>query len=127
HVGRVAAEFAGKLGGLPGIGEVLHPALPSMSGHDVWRRDFRGASGVFTVRLKPCSQAVLDRALGQFEVFAIGASWGGTRSLVAPMTLGSDRTYRTVDPDLIFLRISIGLESPEALWADLERFAVELT
>lgn len=127
HVGRVAAEFAGKLGGLSGIAEVLHPALPSASGHDVWKRDFRGASGVFTVRLKPCSQAVLDRALGQLEVFAMGASWGGTRSLVAPMTLGSDRTCRAVDPDHVYLRISIGLESPEALWADLERFAMELS
>lgn len=127
RVGRVAAEFAGKLVAMPGIAEVLHPALPSAHGHAIWKRDFRGSSGVFTVRLEPRAQEVLDRALGQLAVFAIGASWGGTRSLVAPMTLGNDRAFRAVDQNDVYLRISIGLESPQDLWADLERFANALS
>ena len=120
RVGRVGAEFAARLVAFDAVAAVHHPALPTAAGHDVWRRDFRGSSGVFSVKLKPCGLDDLDAALGALSVFTIGSSWGGTRSLVAPMQLGGDRSATPIDPDAVYLRISIGLENPGELWADLE-------
>jgi hypothetical protein len=41
----------------------LHPALPSCRGHDFWKRDFLGSSGLFSVLLSPCSRAALAAML----------------------------------------------------------------
>ncbi len=120
RVGRVAADFATRLVAFDAVAAVHHPSLPTAAGHDVWRRDFRGSSGVFSIRLKSCEPDVLDAALSKLSVFAIGSSWGGTRSLIAPMQLGRDRSATPIDPATIYLRISIGLEDPDELWADLE-------
>lgn len=120
HVGRVATEFAGRLVGLPGVERVLHPALPSCPGHDIWRRDFSGASGLFSVVLKPGVEPQLGAALSAMTTFAIGASWGGVRSLIAPMDIRPDRVARPWAEDGPILRISIGLEDPADLWTDLE-------
>ncbi|MDF3838256.1 aminotransferase class I/II-fold pyridoxal phosphate-dependent enzyme [Cupriavidus basilensis] len=120
RVGKVAADFAQKIEGRAGIAEVLHPALPTSASHALWQRDFAGSSGVFTLRLAGTSQQAVDRALGELQVFAIGASWGGTRSLIAPMSLANDRSFADMDRDAVYLRISIGLESPSDLWRDLE-------
>ncbi len=53
HIGRVSTDFAKKLVGPPSIERILHPALPECPGHEIWKRDFAGASGVFSVVLKP--------------------------------------------------------------------------
>lgn len=119
HMGRVAEEFARGLEGHPAVERVLHPALPSCPGHEVWRRDFAGSSGVFSIVLKPGAEERLGPALTALRVFAIGASWGGTRSLVAPMAIKSDRTVIPwTEPGLV-LRLSIGLEDRDDLWEDL--------
>ena len=60
-------------------------------------------------------------ALSALRVFAIGASWGGTRSLVAPQAVAQDRTATAWTAQGPLLRISIGLEEPDELWADLSR------
>ena len=122
RAGRVARDFAERLVPILGADAVLHPALPNSPGHHVWKRDFLGSSGVFTLVLDASRHAGLDDALNQLEVFAIGASWGGTRSLVAPMGLGADRSLTSVEPNTTFLRVSIGLENPDELWADLTQF-----
>lgn len=122
RAGRVAKEFAERLADLIGADAVLHPALPSSIGHRFWKRDFKGSSGVFTLRLNNADQIKLDEALDRLSVFAIGASWGGTRSLVAPMTLAGERTFQTMEERTVFLRVSIGLESPSDLWDDLRSF-----
>jgi cystathionine beta-lyase len=120
HTGAVAAEFAKRLVGSPASLRVLHPALPSCPGHELWQRDFTGASGVFSVVLKPGLEAALDPALSAMRLFAIGASWGGTRSLIAPMSVAADRTVTPWTASGTILRISIGLEDPADLWGDLE-------
>lgn len=120
HMGRVSEEFARRLQHLPAVETVLHPALPSCPGHVFWKRDFKGSGGVFSIVLRPGSEEALDPALTAMEVFAIGASWGGTRSLVAPMAIKGDRTATPWTPEGPVLRVSIGLEDPDDLWSDLE-------
>jgi cystathionine beta-lyase len=99
---------------------VLHPALPTCPGHAIWKRDFSGASGLFSVLLAPCSQTALAAFFNGLQLFGMGYSWGGFESLVIPFDC---RTYRTVtrwDPPGPALRFSIGLEDVEDLQADLE-------
>lgn len=121
HMGRAAQEMATFLAGRACVAQVLHPAFESCPGHAIWQRDFNGASGVFTVVLASECQARLDEALGALMLFAIGASWGGTRSLVAPMAIGHDRVHGGAEGLGTVLRISIGLEDEADLRADLAR------
>lgn len=122
HVGRISVDFARKLASMDGVGEVLHPALPGCAGHEAWRRDFSGASGLFSVVLPEHSEGRLAEALAALKTFVIGSSFGGTRSLVAPMNVKEIRTIPGSQRPGPILRISIGLEDPEDLWADLEAF-----
>lgn len=120
HVARVAAAFAERMVDLVPPELVLHPALPHCPGHALWKRDFSGASGVFSLVVPPDAEAAIPDLLTAAKVFSIGASWGGTHSLIAPMNVvGDRRVSRNVHRGTI-LRISIGLEDPEDLWADLE-------
>jgi cystathionine beta-lyase len=119
HAGRTAFDFAQRIAALPMVARVLHPGLPGCPGHDVWRRDFSGASGVFSVVLRPTSTEAVTRALGGLKTFSIGASWGGTRSLIVPMPVTGDRIAVPWPDPTPLLRISVGLEDPEDLWADL--------
>ena len=121
HMGRVSEDFAKRLQPSPAIERVLHPALPSCPGHTFWKRDMGRSSGVFSIVLKPVPEPVLEAALSALKVFAIGASWGGTRSLIAPMALGGDRSITPWTAPGATLRISIGLEDPDDLWSDLDR------
>jgi cysteine-S-conjugate beta-lyase len=115
-----ALQIAVWLAERPEIERVLHPALPSCPGHEIWRRDFTGSSGTFAV--------VFDRRFAEPEVaafvdalwlFRIGYSWGGTTSLAIP---GAGETSRSDYPyDHRLVRLSIGLESPSDLVADLAR------
>lgn len=119
HMGKVSEDFARRLVDHPMVERVLHPALPSCPGHAIWQRDMGRSSGLFSLVLKPVDDDAMSAALSALRVFAIGASWGGTRSLVAPQAVAQDRTataWAAKDP---LLRISIGVEEPEELWADL--------
>lgn len=120
HAGRVALEFAKRLKHMSGIGEILHPALPDSPGHEFWRRDFTGSSGLFSVVLPSSGEARLDEALDRLKVFAIGSSWGGTRSLIAPMSVKTQRTVHHPRNERTILRIYVGLEDETDLWGDLE-------
>jgi len=121
HSGRIAADFARRLATLAPVGSVLHPALPGCPGHEIWQRDFTGASGVFSLVIPPSAEAALPSLLTAARTFSIGASWGGTNSLLAPMAV-SRFLSKGAHPGTI-LRISIGLESEHDLWADLEPIA----
>jgi len=126
HMGRVSEDFAKRLTHSPAVEQVLHPALPSCPGHEFWKRDMGRSSGVFSLVLKPVDEAVLEGALSALKVFAIGASWGGTRSLIAPMAVKGDRTVKPWTPEGTVLRISIGLEDVDDLWNDLDALLVAL-
>ncbi len=118
HSGRVALEFADRIASKISEGLVLHPALSGSPGNDLWKRDFAGSSGVFSVIIPGHAEAALPDLLTAAKTFSIGASWGGTHSLLAPMTI-----TRATDDDAhkgTILRISIGLEDENDLWADLE-------
>jgi cystathionine beta-lyase len=121
HIGRVSEDFARRLQTAPAVTRVLHPALPSCPGHEVWRRDFAGSSGVFSIVLHECGQKQLDAALRKLRIFAVGASWGGTRSLIAPLPASAGGNSS------MLLRISIGLEDEADLWEDLEALLAELS
>jgi cystathionine beta-lyase len=118
HAGRVAEAFARRLQGEAAVERVLHPALPSCPGHEIWKRDFKGSSGLFSIVLKPGAEKNLDAALTDLRLFALGASWGGTHSLIAPMNLAADRTVNPWTGGAV-LRINIGLEDENDLWEEL--------
>ena len=68
----------------PEVERVLHPALPSCPGHDFWKRDFSGSSGLFSFVLNPVSKTALAAFLDGLEFYGMGASWGGYESLILP-------------------------------------------
>ncbi|WOH80321.1 aminotransferase class I/II-fold pyridoxal phosphate-dependent enzyme [Bradyrhizobium sp. BEA-2-5] len=125
HVSRVAEDFAKRLASELNY-VVLHPCLPHCSGHSLWCRDFKGSAGVLSLRLDDVPEGAIDRALDGLKTFAIGASWGGTRSVIAPIVLSSDRHVVHSKETTTYIRISIGLEDPSDLWADLVRFSTIL-
>jgi cysteine-S-conjugate beta-lyase len=104
----------------PEVERVLCPALPDDPGHALWRRDFRGASGLFGVLLKPCPTAAWHAMVDGLELFGLGASWGGYESLILPNRPERYRTATAWDAALPSLRIHAGLEDPADLIADLE-------
>jgi cystathionine beta-lyase len=108
------------------VKQVLYPSLPDSPGHAFWKRDFKGASGVFGVVFAPEAVPHVAAALDIFKVFVIGASWGGTRSLVAPMPVAAHRTVKPWVGDDLVLRISIGLEDEGEITADLQAFFAHL-
>ena len=76
----------------PEIARVLHPALESDPGHALWRRDFSGASGLFSIVFKPVAQKAVNAFLDELALFGIGASWGGFESLAIPFDCTAIRT-----------------------------------
>jgi cystathionine beta-lyase len=109
------------LAGRAEVGRVLHPALPGDPGHAIWSRDFGGASGLFGFTLKGADEAGRTRFIDSLAHFGIGFSWGGYESLVVPSNPETIRTAtQWTDPDPL-IRLSIGLEDPADLIADLER------
>jgi cystathionine beta-lyase len=105
----------------PEVSRLLHPALPSHPGHAVWKRDFTGASGLFSMVLKPVPQEAVYAFLDTLELFGIGASWGGYESLAIPFDCTPARTVTRWQPGGPTVRFHIGLEDVEDLTADLER------
>jgi cystathionine beta-lyase len=100
----------------PQVGIVLHPALPDCPGHENWKRDFKGSSGLFTFELKGADNATRAAFVDSLKLFGIGYSWGGYESLALPVD-----PHRTVTkpPASNLVRLHIGLEDPEDLIEDL--------
>jgi cystathionine beta-lyase len=105
----------------PEVERVLYPALPQDPGHALWKRDFSGASGLFSVVFKSVSKKALAALVDGLEHFSIGASFGGYESLVLPFDPGPIRTATKWDAAGPCLRFHIGLEDVDDLVADLER------
>ena len=127
HSSAVALRFAQRLENHPMVKQVLHPSLANFPNHDIFKRDFLGASAVFTLTFPENVAPHIFTALDAFDLFAIGASWGGTRSLVAPMPVRANRTATNWNAPDLTLRISIGLEDEAELWDDVEKFLTSLT
>jgi cysteine-S-conjugate beta-lyase len=105
----------------PEVLRVLHPALESNPGYNIWRRDFSGACGLFSVVLKPTSEKSVHAFLDELALFGMGFSWGGFESLVILFDCSEYRTATKWAPGGPALRFHIGLENPDDLIADLER------
>ncbi len=124
---RAARELAEWLKQRPEIARVLHPALPDCPGHAAWKRDFTGATGLFSVVFDArYTQAQVDAFIEGLRYFAIGFSWGGAHSLALPYDVPSMRTaspwppagWEPVGP---LVRFYVGLEDPRDLIADVKQ------
>ena len=105
----------------PQVAGILHPAFPSCPGHEIWRRDFTGAAGLFSFVLAGGSEEARTRLVDSLTHFGIGFSWGGYESLVLPVDPQSVRTATDVQWEGPIVRLSIGFEDPDDLIADLAR------
>jgi cystathionine beta-lyase len=122
---RSGLEMARWLQERPEVQRVLHPALESDPGHAIWKRDFTGASGLFSIVLQQKPQKAVDAMLDSLKLFGMGFSWGGFESLAIPFDCSAYRTATKWAPGGPTLRLHIGLENVEDLKADLDRgFAV---
>ena len=105
----------------PHVKRVLHPALPSCPGHALFKRDFKGSSGLFAIVLDATSDAQVCAFLDSLSLFGMGYSWGGFESLAVPFDAKPYRTATEFKPGGRAVRLNIGLEAPEDLIADLDQ------
>lgn len=121
-----ALEIARWLQTRPEVAAVLHPGLPGGPGHDLFLRDFRGSSGLFSFVLNGGTDAARAALIDGLDLFGIGYSWGGFESLALPVDPARYRTVTTRADAGPMVRLQIGLEDPADLIADLaaglERF-----
>jgi cysteine-S-conjugate beta-lyase len=122
-----ALQIARWLDAQPQVARVLHPAMPSCPGHDLWQRDFNGSSGLFSFVLKGGTDAARAALIDTLSLFGIGYSWGGFESLAVPVDPVRCRSVTPWPPaghdpaDTFVVRLQIGLEDPADLIADLAK------
>jgi cysteine-S-conjugate beta-lyase len=109
------------------VAQVLCPMLPGAPGHEMWKRDFSGGCGLFSFVFKGGTPADRNRFVDSLELFGIGFSWGGFESLALPIEPSAYRSCMAWPPkpgeteDRFGVRLSIGLEDPADLIADIEQ------
>lgn len=118
HHQKSTLEIARWLETQPSVSRVLHPALQSHPGHTLWKRDFSGSSGIFSIVLKGGGKAKAHAFLDALEVFGLGYSWGGYESLAVHVNI-DDRTVANGPYEGPILRLQIGLEDVEDLKEDI--------
>jgi cystathionine beta-lyase len=103
------------------VRQVLCPALPGSPGHDLWKRDFKGTNGLFSVVLAPGPEAKVEAFIDALTLFGLGFSWGGFESLA--IHCDPQLKFRPDKPrfDGPLVRLHVGLEDPEDLIADLRQ------
>lgn len=111
----------------PEVACVLHPALPECPGHELWKRDFTGASGLFSVVLKEFPKKAVAAMLDGLELFALGFSWGGFESLIVPIYPTKVRSVTRWPHPGPAVRIHAGLEDADDLIEDLAAGLKRLT
>ncbi len=118
-IGSSALTIAHWLAQRPEVDLVLHPALDSCPGHEIWQRDFTGSTGVFAFTLhKGTSKEQVLSFVNSLKLFKIGYSWGGVTSLAVAYDFTHYKFRPTYQHRIV--RLSIGLEATEDLIADLE-------
>lgn len=116
---RQGLKLANWLKSQPDVLRVLHPGLEDCPGHDIWKRDFSGASGLFSFEIEKRSKDAVAEFVNHLDLFSIGASWGGYESLLIPVDPSTHRTIpNNQDPHQMF-RIHAGLEHIDDLIVDL--------
>jgi len=121
--GASGLEVARWLVAQPEVVRVLHPALPDFPGHGLWKRDFTGANGLFSLVLQPRKESAVRAFLDTLKLFGLGFSWGGFESLAihCEPQLNVARTVERWAAEGPVVRLHVGLEDPDDLIADLRR------
>jgi cystathionine beta-lyase len=114
-----ALRIARWLEGQPQVARVIHPALPGCPGHEYWKRDFNGASGLFAFELNGGGETERARFIDGLRHFGIGYSWGGFESLALPIDPARVRSVRVPEQRGPMVRLQIGLEDADDLVDDL--------
>ena len=117
---KAGIEIATWLQRRPEVKQVLHPALKDDPGHKIWKRDFTGASSLFSIVLHPVPHKALAALVDHLALFGMGASWGGYESLVLPFDCSTYRSVTTWEPGGPCIRVHVGLEDVEDLKEDLD-------
>jgi len=105
----------------PEVLRILHPALETDPGHAIWRRDYTGACGLFSMVLKPVAEQAVHAFLNALTLFGLGVSWGGFESLAIPFDCSPMRSATAWAPGGPAIRFHVGLEDVDDLIRDLER------
>jgi cystathionine beta-lyase len=103
----------------PEVKQVIHPALEDNPSHELWKRDFTGACGLFGFVLHQTDQTALAAMMDGLKMHGMGASWGGYESLLIPTDPDKSRSATRWEIEGQCMRIHVGLEDPEDLIADL--------
>jgi cystathionine beta-lyase len=119
HHQQSALEIAHWLAGREEVETVLHPALPSCPGHELFARDFKGASGLFSFVLEGADEASRAAFIDALGLFGIGYSWGGYESLAVPAD--PHRALGQSSYGSAIVRLQVGLEDTADLIADIEQ------
>jgi cystathionine beta-lyase len=119
--GKSGLQVAEWLKDQPEVLEVIHPALPGSRGHDIWKRDFIGACGLFGFVLRAADERAVHALLDKLKLFGLGFSWGGHESLAITCDPQRRRGAGLGDYPGPLMRLHVGLEAPEDLIADLRR------
>jgi cystathionine beta-lyase len=119
--GQSGLEVAAWLRARPEVAQVLHPGLPGAPDHELWAREFTGASGLFAFSLKPAPVTAVNAFLDALSLFGLGFSWGGFESLA--IYCDPQLKVRSFQPGYggPLIRLHVGLEDPGDLIADLEQ------
>ena len=115
---KTALQLAQWFAGRAGVSRVLHPALPSFATHHLWRRDFAGAAGLFTVAFDAAARERVVAALDRLRLTRLGYGWGGTESLALPCLKPPERQHAVPPSDEFWVRVSVGLEDAADLIED---------
>lgn len=115
-----ALQIAHWLQSRPEVAQVLHPAMPDCPGHDLFVRDFKGSSGLFSFILNGGDEAARAALIDTLQLFGIGYSWGGFESLAIPADPQRHRSVTKREAVGPMVRLQIGLEDPADLIADLD-------
>ncbi|WP_196793548.1 cystathionine beta-lyase [Bartonella tamiae] len=120
HQSQTAHKLARWLESQPQISQVLHPALESHEGHTLWKRDFSGASAIFSIVLRKGGEEEAHAFLNALKIFGLGYSWGGYESLAIQVNL-DDRTVSKSKYSGPVLRLQIGIEDFPDLKEDIQK------
>lgn len=121
HHQQSALHMAEWLKARPEVTQVFYPALPGAPGHEIWKRDFSKACGLFAFQMKALPHEKLREFIDGLDYFGLGWSWGGFESLIIPVTLGKQRSATEWKHEGALIRVHIGLEDVEDLKADLAK------
>jgi len=116
-----ALHIANWLKEQPQVKSIAFPALPSHDQYALWKKQFSGAAGPFTIELQPCNESQYENFINALKLFGLGTSWGGFESLIIPAIPHHLRSITVLPNEGRMVRLHIGLEDKNDLCADLEQ------